>query len=125
MIAAQFDNFLRVDLPLLLSGRGFSRNSDLVVHELDGLPRLVVRRQAAGGEGVHFLDPLALVPIRQPWFITGFVGDMIIAAGRWLAVFFLQDGFRQQLMPRVLAPRQAWRLLQDESPCRVRASPHP
>jgi hypothetical protein len=69
------------------------------VHELDGLPCLVVRRQAACGEGVHFLDPLALVPIRQPLFITGFVGDMIIAAGRWLAVFFLQEG--GDILPRV------------------------
>jgi hypothetical protein len=74
-------------------------NSDLAVHELDGLPCLVVRRQAAGGEGVHFLDPLSLAPIRQPLFITGFVGDMIIAAGRWLAVFFLQEG--GDILPRV------------------------
>ncbi len=74
-------------------------NSDAAVHELDGLPCLVVRRQAAGGEGVHFLDPLSLAPIRQPLFITGFVGDMIIAAGRWLAVFFLQNG--GDILPRV------------------------
>jgi hypothetical protein len=32
--------------------------------------------------------------------------------------------FRQQLRPSVITPRQAWRLLQGESPCRVRAS-HP
>ena len=32
--------------------------------------------------------------------------------------------FRQQLSASVIAPRKAWRLLQGESPCRVRAS-HP
>jgi len=74
-------------------------NSDLAVYELDGLPCLVVRRQAAGGEGVHFLDPLSLAPIREALFITGFVGDMIIVAGRWLAVFFLQEG--GDILPRV------------------------
>ena len=33
-------------------------------------------------------------------------------------------GFRQRLRPSVIAPRKAWRLLQGESPCRVRAR-HP
>jgi hypothetical protein len=51
------------------------------------------------GEGVNFLDPLSLTPIRPALFITGFVGDMIIAGGRWLAVFFLQSG--ADLLPRV------------------------
>src|SRR5262249_44209265 len=36
----------------------------------------------------------------------------------------LRFGFWQRLMPGVLAPRKAWRLLQGASPCRVRAS-HP
>lgn len=74
-------------------------NFNLAVHTLDGLPCLVVRRKAAGGEGVHFLDPLSLAPIRQPLFITGFVGNVIIVAGRWLAVFFLQEG--GNILPRV------------------------
>jgi len=74
-------------------------NSDLAVYELDGLPCLVVRRQAMVGEGVNFLDPLSLTPIRPALFITGFVGDMVIAGGRWLAVFFLQSG--DDLLPRV------------------------
>ena len=74
-------------------------NSDLAVYELDGLPCLVVRRQAMVGEGAHFLDPLSLTPIRPALFITGFVGDMIIAGGRWLAVFYLQSG--ADLLPRV------------------------
>jgi hypothetical protein len=32
-------------------------------------------------------------------FITEFVGDMIIVAGRWLAVFFLQSG--RDILPRI------------------------
>jgi hypothetical protein len=36
----------------------------------------------------------------------------------------LRSRFRARLTPSVLAPRQAWRLLQGASPCRVRAS-HP
>ena len=35
-----------------------------------------------------------------------------------------RSGFRQQLRPSVIAPREAWRLLQGQRPCRVRAS-HP
>ena len=36
----------------------------------------------------------------------------------------LRSRFRQRLSASVIAPRKAWRLLQGESPCRVRAS-HP
>src|SRR6266700_6453793 len=36
----------------------------------------------------------------------------------------LRFSFQPRLTPSVVAPRQAWRLLQGESPCRVRAS-HP
>jgi hypothetical protein len=74
-------------------------NFALAVHEFDGFPCLVVRRQAEEGEGVVFLDPLSLHPLRQPLFITEFVGDMIIVAGRWLAVFFLQSG--RDILPRI------------------------
>ena len=74
-------------------------NADLAMHEIDGLPCLVVRRQAAGGEGVHFLDPLSLTAIRPPVFIRGFVGDVVIVGGRWMTVFFLQRGV--EILPRV------------------------
>jgi hypothetical protein len=77
-------------------------NSELCMHVLDGLPCLVVRREGEGAcgtfSGVHFLDPLSLAPIRQPLFIAGFIGNMVIAGGRWLAVFFLQRG---GILPRV------------------------
>src|SRR4029450_9823545 len=37
----------------------------------------------------------------------------------------LRSRFRQQVSASVIAPRKAWRLLQGESPCRVRARPPP
>jgi hypothetical protein len=74
-------------------------NGAVATHELDGLSCLVARRQAARGEGVHFLDPVSLAEVRQPLFIRGFVGDMIIACARWLVVVFLQRG--HDTLPRL------------------------
>jgi hypothetical protein len=80
-------------------GIWWTSNCDVSHYELEGFPCVVVRRQAQEGEGVHFLDPLSLQPIRPPLFIEGFVGDMVIAAGRWLVVFFHQEG--QEILPRI------------------------
>lgn len=74
-------------------------NFDLSIHDFDGLPCLIVRRQTRDGEAVHFLDPASLRPIRQPLFVSGFVGEIVIAGGRWMAVFFLQRG--GDILPRV------------------------
>jgi hypothetical protein len=63
---------------------------------LDGLPCLILGRQAFGsrgerGEGVCFLDPRTLLPVRRPLVIREFVAGMTIAGGRWLVTTLLQD----------------------------------
>lgn len=69
---------------------------------LDGLPCLIISRQALGreGEGVCFLDPRTLLPIRHPLFIREFVGELIIAGSRWLVAGLLQD--RGNLRDRIV-----------------------
>lgn len=69
---------------------------------LDGLPCLILSRQALGrgGEGVCFLDPRTLLPVRRPLVVREFVGEMTIAGGRWLVVALLQD--RKNLRNRIV-----------------------
>jgi hypothetical protein len=73
-------------------------NYHMAVQDLAGLPCLLVTRQHDDGEGVVFLDPLSLAPIRRPLFVPGFVSGATLACGRWLAAVFLSQ---HEAAPRV------------------------
>ena len=83
------------------NGKAFWNSySFLRLATLDGLPCLIVQRQAPWGAGVHFLDPITLACIRRPLAIREFVGNLTIAAGRWLVVALHQRG--QKLRNRIM-----------------------
>ena len=71
----------------------------VTIDSLDGFPCVLVGRQAQGGEGLHFLDPKSLAPLRAPFFVPGSVGSTRLVAGRWLVAFFFQRG--SEALPRI------------------------
>lgn len=94
------------------SGSDRPRWHDLMsvtIDSLDGFPCVLVGRQAHMGEGLHFLDPKSLAPLRAPFFVPGFVGSTRLVAGRWLVAFFLQRG--TEVVPRIAV----WDLLVDSA----------
>jgi hypothetical protein len=67
----------------------------IALEHFQGLPCLMVSRKAQWGEGIQFLDPKTLAPIREPVFLQTEVSAMTIASGRWLFVGMLQHGGEQ------------------------------
>jgi hypothetical protein len=64
---------------------------EMALGTLTGLPCLVVTRKAHWGAGVCFLDPKTLVSLRRPLVIRESVGEVAIAAGRWLLAALLKN----------------------------------
>jgi hypothetical protein len=72
----------------------------LKMAHLDGLPCLLLYRQANTGTRIFFLDPVTLGLLRSPVIIEDFLDEVSIACGRWLIVGFFQRG---EPSPRIKA----------------------
>lgn len=69
-----------------------TKHRRMEIAKLNGLPCVILTRQADWGMAVFFLDPRTLVSLRRPLVIHEFVSEVTIAAGRWLVAALLKNG---------------------------------